>query len=421
MKRWILLLVLIAAACGAKTDAPQVEDGVPRSADYSAEAMPRAIVPDGVDVTEVSLPLAQEGADTGQNGIVYAAVLGGYYLMRVQLEGGNFNYLYDIAEGTWSDEDSIHRQCGSTITQAFLMRVTQREEFRVSARRGLDYLHAKTETQEDGSLELSGMGATALLTIATSIYTLNSDDDTYKATLEPMGQNLLQYLDLETGEFLKTDSIFLAPGQLMMALEHLHAATEDDKYLDALELAAKWAVANPEAHGWGPYFGLWANEPLTYLYARRPDPSYAEAAYAMADPIVALQHVPGDVSNKEWEGGYAPNEEGGKPSWSTCLNLEAVADAYRMAALHGDEERKAKYGQSAKWAAGYLMRLQFREGETDKHADPALLIGAVPFAFGGNSVRVDVTHHVANSLVKTADYLEIEDFPGARAVDEVTP
>lgn len=420
LRQLTIAAALWCSACsGPSTEAPQVtEDGTPAVSHYTGDELPRGVVPDdGV----VELPIPQQGADTGQDGIIYAAVLGGYYLMRVQLPEGRFNYQYNLEDDTWSEDDNIHRQCGSTITQAFLLRATGREDFRLSTRHALDYLFSRVEAQEDGSLELSGMGATALLTIATSIYNLHSGDDEYVDELELLGQNLLQYLDLETGEFLKTDSIFLAPGQLLMALEHLHAATGDDKYLDALERAAQWTVANPDAHGWGSYFGLWANEPLTYLYALRPDPAYAEGVFASADPIVAVQHVPGESKEKSWEGGYAQSAETERPNWATCLQLEAVIDAYRMALLAGDEERQATYAQSAQWAAGYLMRLQFRAGETDDHADPGLLLGAVPFSFGSKYVRVDVTHHVVNTLVKTAEYLDLEDFPGARAPDEVSP
>lgn len=420
---FVALALAFCLGCGnGNKDAPQVaDDGVPKFADFSGDEEPRASVPDGMDITEIPLPLEQTGADTGQDGIVYAAVLGGYYLMRVQLEGGNFNYEYNIDDDSWSDEDSIHRQCGSTVTQAFLLRVTQREEFKVSARRGLDYLHGKTTVEDDGSLDLAGTGATALLTIATSIYTLHADDDEYRDELDLLGQNLLTKVDAETGEPASKGSIFLVPGQLMMALEHLHAATGDDVYLDRLELMARWVVANPDEHNWGSYFGLWANEPLTYLYARRPDDDFARAAYNMADPIVDGQHVPGEADNEEWNGGYPVDADSPAPSWSTCLRLEAVIDAYRMAVLHGDEEREKRYGDSSQWAAGYLMRLQFREGETKNHADPNLLLGAVPFRFNSDTVRVDVTHHVANSLVKVADYMGLEDFPGARDVDDVTP
>lgn len=418
----LLALSALVLSCTGDDQIAQVgRDGVPHAADFAADAEPRAVVPSGLDMAEIALPLAQRGGDSLQNGMVYAAVLGGYYLMRVQLEGGNFNYQYNLEAHAWSEDDSIHRQCGSTITQAFLLRVTGRPEFKVSARRGLDYLHAKAKLQDDGSLNLAGMGATALLTIATSLYTLHSGDDTYADALRLLGQNLLTYVDAETGEFAQADRYFLGPGQVMMALEHVHAATGDDVYLDALEAAGRWAVDNPDAHGWDPYFGLWANEPLTYLYARRPDEAFAQAAYAMADPIVAAQHVPGESDDASWDGGYALDADTTKPSWATSLRLEAVIDAYRMALLDGDEVRQASYRQSALWAAGYLMRLQFRAGETDGHVDPTLLVGAVPFSVGGKYVRVDVTHHVANVLVKTAEYLALEHFPGVRAPDDVTP
>ena len=431
MNRSLMMLfvgfTLALGACKKDEEDPRVsDDGTPLTADFTGDELPRATDIDGVEPADAELPIAVEGADDGSPGIVYSAVLGGYYIMRIQFPEGNFHYEYHLETDSWADDDSIFRQCGGTITQGWLYRVTGREEFRISARRGLDYLHGRLMDAGDGMKGLpSGgtpnMGASSLLTIATSVYALNTDDDTFDENLDALGAFLLTFTDPETGEFLKTDPYFLAPGQLLMAFQHLHAATGDEIYLDKLEQSVRWAIDNPDVHEWDPYFGLWANEPLTYLYVQRPDQAFADAAFAMADPIIDTQLVPGEHNKQaRYDGGF-PLKEGNTPGWSSGLRLEAVIDAYRLAVLVDDKERMQRYRQSALWATAFLLRLQYRAGETDDHPDPELLVGSWPFAFTHEVIRVDLTHHIANTLIKTAEYLELEDFPGKRDPLDVDP
>lgn len=385
--------------------------------DYTGDEEPVGVVPEGESWEEVALPLEQTGADTGQQGATYAATLAGYYLLRVQLPTGRFNYQYDMEEREFiEDEDSIHRQCGSTITQAWLWRATRREEFLISTRRALEYLYGEAEEVGEEQLELADLGGTSLLAIATSLVVLHADvGDAYDARLAKLGARVLDRLN-EDGSWKENDKYFLKPAQAMTALEHLHAATGEEAYLDGLERAATWLIEHPDEHNFDKYMALWANEPLTYLYDQRPSEELAQLVYDLADPIVETQHTPYEHDEFEWIGGYH-SDSSNKPLWNTCLRLEAVIDAYRLARLHGDEERQERYGQSARWAAHFLMKLQFREGDSD---DP-LINGAVPFSYTNPVLRVDVAHHVANALLKVVEYQDLEDFPGRRAVDEISP
>ena len=420
----LLLALTTASAPACRDEEPTQETPAPGeviiNTDYTGEEEPRAIVPEDVPLEEIDLPLEQVGEDNESSGMTYAAILSGYYILRVQQDDGLFGYEYTIADGSWSEENVIHRQCGSTITQAWMYRVTGREEFLISARRALIAIYSETEELEDGSLFLRDLGGVSLLAIATSLVAIHGGVDEYDEELGKLGAYILARID-EDGKISGGDSLFLKQGQAMQALEHLHAYTGEEVYLDALELTTKWLIANPEEHQYGPYMALWNNEPMTYLYNLRPDPEIAELVYELSDRIVAQQHTPEQHDKESYIGGYYTDPEKPVPSWSTCLFLEAVADGLRMARIAGDEERLQTYSTSSKLAAEYLLDLQIRKGEKQDAHDPDFINGGVPFTKSGTVIRVDVPHHVANSVLKTIEYQHLEDFPGRRELDEIAP
>lgn len=421
----LLLLALAMASAPACREEENPEDTMTPgeeviNTDYTGEEEPRAVVPEDASLEEIDLPLEQIGEDSGSGGMTYAAILSGYYILRVQQDDGLFGYEYTIADGSWSEDNVIHRQCGSTITQAWMYRVTKREEFLISAQRALIAIYAQTEELDDGSLFLRDLGGVSLLAIATSLVAIHGGVDEYDEELEKLGAYILARVD-EDGKISGGDSLFLKQGQAMQALEHLHAYTGEEVYLDALERSTKWLIANPEEHKYGPYMALWNNEPMTYLYNLRPDPEIAELVYELSDRIVAQQHTPENHDKESYIGGYYIDPEKPVPSWSTCLFLEAVADGLRMARIAGDEERLETYAESSTLAAKYLLDLQFRKGEKQDAHDPDFINGGVPFTKSGTVIRVDVPHHVANAVLKTIEYQHLEDFPGRRELDEIAP
>lgn len=411
--------ILVSQGCRGD-EAPTYPGANIQLADYTGDEEPRAVIPPDTPLDEVTLPLEQSGADTNAQGMTYAAVLSGYYILRVQQEDGLFGYQYTIADGTWADDNSIHRQCGSTITQAWMYRVTGREEFLLSAKRALAAIYQETSELEDGSLFLRDLGGVSLLAIATSLVAIHGETTEYDEQLDKLGAYILGKVG-EDGEISGGDGYFLKQGQAMQALEHLHAYTEEGAYLDALERSTRWLIANPEEHQYGPYMALWNNEPMTYLYDLRPDPEIAALVFELSDRIVENQHTPEDHDHARDVGGYYEDPSKPTPSWSTCLFLEAVADGLRMARLAGDEERLARYAESSTLAARFLLDLQIRAGEmTDAH-DPDFINGGVPFSKNGTVIRVDVPHHTANAVLKTIEYQHLEDFPGRRDFEEIAP
>ncbi len=356
-------------------------------------------------------PLQNCGADTGEEGVLYAAVLGGYYLLRTQRPDGGFGYLYDYVDGTWADEDQIHRQCGATYTQALLLHLTGRPEFGVSTEWSLRRIVPMFEPQTDGSMKLIDIGATALSLLSLTTHSAALGDTSRDDLIEAAGTYLLAHITDE-GRFTLGSS--LQWGQTLSALTLLHKYTGDDRYLDALELGAHFLYEHPEltyeVSDEGYLMSLWVAEPLVYLHGERPLEWIPEYLFRLTDPIVASQYLPENTYDLEKMGCYICPEANGQATWRTALRLEGVADAMELILRIGDSEREAVYRNSILYGLYFLQGLQLRNGRTRDAAEPSMVEGAWPFTPTGDLLRADVTHHTSNTLLKAALILGIETF-----------
>ena len=59
--------------------------------------------------------------------------------------------------------------------------------------------------------------------------------------------------------------------------------------------------------------------------------------------------------------------------------------------------------------------MQLRDGETDDFDDEDFVVGGTPFALDDPTTRLDVPHHMANAILKTVEYMDLEDYPGREA------
>jgi hypothetical protein len=372
---WLLILAL--AGCGEQSwdvDTP------PRHV-YDDGRPPFVEVPDDeAEQDAAPVPFAQMGGDDRGEGIVYTAALAGYYLMRIQDDEIGYHYQYDPVAGAFEEDDNIHRKSGATFTQVWLYRFTGRPEFRMSARRAIEYLLSRASWQDDGTLRLISRVQ-------------------------------------EDGSF--SEGTPLQWAQSHQALWRIHRHTGDERYLDALVATARYFYDHRDDEEIiGPYYlyGLWANEPLTDLYELRPEEWISDLVFAVGDQVIDRQYTPADSVDDDWVGGYLPNDGDGEPNWNSTLKLEAVIDAYRMAEAVGDEARAERYRKSALIGTAFLQRLQHRVGDGADFADEAFAVGGTPFSLSDPIVRLDVPHHMANAILKVVEYLDLEDYPG-RAAD----
>jgi hypothetical protein len=411
----LLTCLALVAACGdAKEEGPPFELEPPEHTVYDDDAEPTAPVPADVeDPAGLDWPPAQVGTDTGDDGILYAAVLGGYYILRVQNADGSYRINYEADRNEWSNEGYlIHRMCGTTYTQAWLYRVTRREEFRHSTELGLRFIRSEATELEDGTLKVADVGGTSIFALALTEHARITGTTDWDETIDKVGQYILTHLrddpDTENGI-----GAVLRRGQSLQALWHLYDYTRDERYLDELETRAREIHDNPVLHDDSFYFALWANEPLGELNRVRPADWIPPFVFHFSDIVVDLQYGPETSTDPKAYGGYV-SKIGNKPKWNTTLRLEAVIDGYRLAVQAGDEERIERYGKSALEATHFLLGLQIRAEDLEDYDEEEreLILGALPWEYGRNTLRVDITHHFVNVLIKVVEYMELEDYPG---------
>lgn len=416
VRAWLVLSA--AALCGGGCgDFPWDVETPPRHV-YDETRPPLVEVPADVAAQDgVAVPFAQVGGDDGGPGIVYTAALAGYYLMRIQDDDIGFHYQYDPVAGAFEEDDNLHRKAGATFTQIWLYRFTRRPEFRMSARRAITYLLSRAAWQDDGSLRLRDLGATALISLSVTEYGRLAATDAFDAEIVGLGEHLLARV-ADDGSF--SEGTPLQWAQAHQALWRIYRYTDDERYVDALVAVARYFYDHRgDEDIIGPYYlyGLWANEPLTELYQLRPEDWISDLVFAVGDEVAVRQYTPLDGVTAAWRGGYHPGG-GSEPNWNSTLKLEAVIDAYRMAAVVGDETRAERYRKSALLGTEFLQRLQHRTGDGDDFADEAFATGGTPFSPTDPVVRLDVPHHMANAILKVVEYMDLEDYPGREAADE---
>lgn len=404
--------VALCAACTPEDDRYWVIDNPPRFV-YDDSRPPRVDVPDTVEEQDMlPVPFEQIGEDDGEPGIVYSAALAGYYLMRIQDPLLGFHYEFEPIAGEWVESDNLHRKCGATFTQVWLYRFTQRAEFRMSTRAALEYMIGRSELQDDGTRKLRDLGATALVLLSLTEYGRLTEDDVWDAEIDELGEYLLARVQ-DDGSFSEGNSLQWA--QAHQSLWRLYVYTLDERYVNALEKVARYFYENrgdPDVIEYAYLYGLWANEPLTNLYSVRQNDWLSEFVLEVGEEVANRQFIPIDDVDPEWVGGYWQNDGDGPPIWDSTLKLEAVIDAFRMARIVDSEVHIDLFRKSALIGTAFLQRLQHRRGETDDFEDEDFVVGGTPYALDDPTTRLDVTHHMANAILKTAEYLELEDYPG---------
>jgi hypothetical protein len=406
MRVRVAVCAALLAACGSDdwdVDTPErhtYDDSRPPFADLEGEP------------EELPVPFAQMGEDDEGPGIVYTAALAGYYLMRIQDSSIGFHYEYDPVAAEFSEDDNLHRKAGATFTQIWLYRFTRREEFRLSTRHAIEYLLSRSSWQDDGSLRLRDLGATALISLSVTEYGRLVETDEWDEEIAGLGQHLLTRVQ-DDGSF--SEGTPLQWAQSHQALWRHYQYSGDEAYLDALRSVARYFYDHRDDDDIiGPYYlyGLWANEPLTEMYREAPEDWMSELVLRVGDRVAAAQYTPADDVDADWVGGFEPNDGDGEPNWNSTLKLEAVIDAYRMAVTVGDDIRTERYRKSALIATEFLQRLQHRQEDTGDFADGAFAVGGTPYALSDPKVRLDVPHHMANAILKVVEYMDLEDYPG---------
>ena len=366
-----------------------------------------------------------------------AALQAGAWLFRHQREDGLFAYEYQPSERAWSGADNLVRQAGCAWAAAFLARLTRdRGTLNAAARAVTGIVERHLRRDGPGRLfyladaEAPRLGAIPLFVLATieleGAATVEREiirqlTATMLTVQEPDGRfgTTARGLELEGSETYYA-------GQITLALARLHSSRAFGKPRQRIATAARQAL-NHYSNRWSDEserdlsFTTWMLQACNVWEAQTQDEQVKRYAYKIADWALQYQHPqpdppparpaaddetasPGMTAELEaqtgrqhslWHGAYQST-----PGIGTAAYTEGIAAALALAQRVGDEERIARYDQSARSAARFLLQLQLLA--PDAHVSSSSdQMGAVQSALHRQSLRCDNAQHFLMSLLAT--------------------
>lgn len=88
----------------------------------------------------------------------------------------------------------------------------------------------------------------------------------------------------------------------------------------------------------------------------------------------------------------------------TAASLESLVDAYHIAELAGNMEKKKKYKNVIKHTTAYLMRLQYLPENTYYIKNRGKVLGGFKYDLVNNSIWMDNIWHLTNAFIKIKNY-----------------
>lgn len=366
-----------------------------------------------------------------------AALQAAAWLFRHQRDDGLFAYEYNPAMRGWSNADNLVRQAGCAWAAAFVARLTRDRNTLHAAGRAVTCI-AEQHLRRDGPGRLfyladsdaPRLGAIPLFVLAAleleGMATMDREivrqlTATMLAVQEPSGRfgTTARGLELEGSETYYA-------GQLALALARLHASRTFGKPRQRIADAVNRALAH-YSERWQKEserdlsFTTWMIQACNAWHAQTPNEQTEQYAYQMADWAIQYQHPqpdppparpaadeetaqPGLTADLEaetghqhplWQGAYQ-----GTPGIGTAAYTEGIAAALAIAQRTENTEQAAKYEQSTKTAARFLLQLQQSPQDAQLTTNPDH-IGAPQSALHRQTLRCDNAQHFLMSLLAT--------------------
>lgn len=331
---------------------------------------------------------------------------GAAWLMRNQHENGSYNYLFEPERAAFSASDNLIRQAGT----AFAMGAAGWDD---SARRCIEYLLSKTEYL-DAQRALpyihhsswDDLGSTALTLLA--ILHLH-DPARYEDAMLGLGRSILTLQD-DCGQLRSAfrgpahyDGQSFFPGEALFALAALYERTRVEEFRNCIEKASAYY---PEAwrHNKDTAFVPWQTHAAFRMYRLTEERSWADFAFEMNDWIVGQMWSEEDSPDPDFVGGIGRP----RPGLSTATVMEGITEAYALARKVGDGRRAERYRAATVGAAGFLLRLQFKEEEAGHlpAESRASAVGGFRLSLTDHALRIDCAQH---GMIAMLNMLQLVD------------
>jgi hypothetical protein len=186
------------------------------------------------------------------------------------------------------------------------------------------------------------------------------------------------------------------PGEAMLALMKLYAATNNPAYLDSVKRAFHYYSEYWRNHK-NTAFIPWHTQAYYLLYKETRDKELVEFIFEMNDWLIDNYQLY-DSQYMDKIGGFTKSNPGGG---GTAVYLEGINDAYSLAVEIKDGLHKNKYGRSVSLGTRFILQSQFNKANSFYLENPKRAIGGIGKTLTNNKQRVDCIQHLIMALFKT--------------------
>ena len=369
-----------------------------------------------------------------------ASVMGGLYLVNCQRPDGSFNYQYDPLEVTYSGNDNMLRQLGTTYSVLLLYKNYPHELFLEAGELAMGYAERHVAYIDEDTAHVvhdgdSKLGGTALAILCYVMFEKVADER-YGDTLDALG-NFIIFSQMESGEFdnyymmdgkipVEGDKYYhkhtdYYPGEAFLALSFLYQHTREEKYKDCWDRAYDhyYEYYGKERAYYTP-FSPWATGAMLTMYEFDNDERYVLMSRSMSDSVLSDQdQFPEDFEIEEYRGGFYYGrylryqaDPDGEPDYypraNTASKIEGTMDFHRMIEEYDLPDNESFTGSRMLLASDFLVRLQYNGTDVEEFASPRRAYGGVPGGTNDPEVRIDYVQHAIVAWIKTYNYLLLE-------------
>ena len=371
-----------------------------------------------------------------------SAVMGGLYLVNCQRSDGSFNYNYDPKGDSYSTDDNMLRQLGTTYSVLLIYKHYPEPIFLETGQLAMEYVERYVEYIDPETAHIVSGGTSKLGGAALAVLCYVTFEKVagtrYRDTLDALGNFIIFSQNNATGEFnnyYQVDGKIPAegekyywkhtdyyPGEAFLALAFLYQHTREEKYKDCWDLAFEYYY---DYYGgknsyYSP-FSPWATGAALIMYEFQQDERYVEMSRSMADRVLYGQdQYPEDFEIPEYVRGFYydryiryQNDPDGEadyyPRANTASKIEGPMDFYWMMERYDLSGNKKFYRERMVLASEFLATLQYNASDAASLSDPKKAYGGVPGGVSDSDVRIDYNQHAIVAWIKMHDYVVLKE------------
>lgn len=338
-----------------------------------------------------------------------AAKLGEAWLLRNQRSKGLFLYRFNPDTGTVSRKNNAIRQL---MASRVLARLAVRDPRRLPEhRRNLAFVFThwyREDAEGRGYIFYSGkskLGANALALRALVASPLFGAHATQAGKLAQGVLSSIQSDGSMRAWFKEPDYPYdedyllkFYSGEAILGLLEYAERTADERFATAARRAQAHYLdkyVRRLEENYYPAYVPWHTFALHHEYRRTGEPALAEAAFVLNDELLKI------LDRQIYIGRFHDprrSHYGAPHASSDAIYTESLVHAYIIATRAGDTTRAARYAEAIGLAVGFLLKLQYTEGEASAPQEGDRVLGAIRTGVRDRRIRLDNVQHALDAF-----------------------